>query len=192
MKLEIEVTEEQAAFLKQFARNQYAGARDNVCTNKPLHLVQSKVLRCIYDGGGNGDYDIYINTDDDELESFADARSVVMKYGKYDDPSEVLDYETAFEEAVVNDKVIFDEEDYFKAYGVTLHIEKCSVIIDYETRAYFFILENAKKYLEYQGHNLNEPRTYTAYFGYGNKGEYEPFYDLLMSIGDQLLGGDGE
>ncbi len=41
--------------------------------------------------------------------------------------------------------------------------------------------------MKYKSHNLCEPRTYTVHCGYGNAGEYEHFFDLLMSMGQQLL-----
>jgi hypothetical protein len=56
----------------------------------------------------------------------------------------------------------------------------------YRNVAYFFILEEAKRYMQYQGHNLISPRTYTFSSGYDNRGEYEHFWDLLLAIGKML------
>lgn len=189
MKLEIEISEEQERFLRQFAEKQYEDARDNLGTRKPIHLVQSKRLVYKYDGGGNGDYDVYLCYPEYENEIFPDERAVVLKYGDYDDPDKVVDYDTAFADGI-DGEIISDENDYFRAYGVLEDIIKCSVDIEYDTVAYFFILENAREYIKYQGHNLTEPKTFTVSGGYSNKGEYESFYDLLMSIGTKLLGGD--
>lgn len=191
MKLEIEINEKQERFLRQFAENQSEGSRDNLGTRKPIHLVQSKRLVYKYDGGGNGDYDVYLCCPEYENEPFPDERAVVLKYGDYDDPDKVVDYETAFADGI-DGEFINDENDYFRAYGVYEDIIKCSVDIEYDTIAYFFILENAREYIKYQGHNLTDPKTFTVSGGYSNKGEYEPFYDLLMSIGTQLLGGEGK
>lgn len=186
MNINIELTDEQVSYLKQFAANQYEGAEDNVCTPKPLHLVQTQIEEYIHDGGGNGEYDVYINTDD-YSERFENERDLVLKYGKYDNPDDVVDYETAYyEKDSINDRTIYDIDDYFKAYGIDSAIECCSVVRRYETVAYFFILENAKKYIKAQSHNLNNPRTFTVYRGYSNESEYEPFFDLLMSIGTKL------
>ena len=52
----------------------------------------------------------------------------------------------------------------------------------YKTVAYFFSEEEAKRYCEYQAHNLTKPRTFAAGPGYSNKGDWEPFYDLLKVI----------
>jgi hypothetical protein len=116
----ISLTEEQEKFLKLFAQNHYPGAKDNVCTNNPLHLVQTREERVV-------------------------------------DPD-------------------YDEPDKIK----------------YRTVAIFFILEEAKKYIKYQGHNLSNPRTYTVSAGYSNKGEYHHFWELLFDMGKRLNeeGGD--
>jgi len=49
------------------------------------------------------------------------------------------------------------------------------------------VLVEAKRYMEYQKHNLTRPRTYTVSGGYSNNGEYEPFWNLLMAAGQKLL-----
>lgn len=65
-------------------------------------------------------------------------------------------------------------------------VEENGVVKAYRTKAYFFIKEEAQRYIRYQGHNLNKPRIFADYMGYSNNGEYEHFYDLLMSIGTRL------
>lgn len=185
MNITIDLNDEQVKFLKQFAANQHEGATDNLCTRKPLHLVQTEELIYMHDGGCNGDYAVYINTDDCEKE-FKNERDIVLEYGQYDDPDDVIDYETAFASNSLNGEIICDINDYFKAYGIESEIECCSVVKTYRTVAYFFILENAKDYIKYQGHNLKNPRTFTVDCGYSNRGEYESFFDLLMSIGQHL------
>lgn len=190
MKLTIDINDEQVRFLKQFAEKQAEGSRDNVCTRKPLHLVQTERIEYVHDGGDNGDYNVFINADDVELPIFENERDLVLKYGEYDDPDDVMDFETAYACDSVNDMIITDYNDYFEAYGITSPIERLSAVRRYETVAYFFILENAKAYMSYQSHHLKNPRTYTVTCGYSNKGEYESFFDLLMSIGQQLNSND--
>jgi hypothetical protein len=89
--------------------------------------------------------------------------------------------------------VIVDEDDYFEAYGIEKQ-KYCKVhtAYYYETVAVFFILDEARNYLKYQGHNLTNPRTYTIGAGYANKGEYHHFWELLFSIGQQLNTTDTE
>lgn len=57
---------------------------------------------------------------------------------------------------------------------------------EYRNVAYFFILEEARKYTKYQSHNLVAPKIYGEWAGYSNDGEYHHFYTLLLSIGKQL------
>ena len=185
MNINIELTDKQVKYLKQFASNQYEGSDDNVWTAKPLHLVQTRVEEYIHDGGGNGEHDVYINTDDYE-KKFKSEKDLVIEYGTYDNPDDIVDYETAHMKGFINNIRISDISDYFQAYGIGSIIECCSVIYRYKTVAYFFILENAKKYIKEQSHNLTEPRTYTVHRGYSNEAEYEPFFDLLMNIGTKL------
>ena len=185
MKMTIDLTDEQIKYLKQFAVNQHEGAEDNACTSKPLHLVQTQEEEYIHDGGGNGDYDVYIDADNPD-KVFRNALNVVLEYGVYDNPDDVIDYNATCYGESINGNLIYDLDDYFDAYGITANIERCSVIKKYRTVAYFFILENARQYMKSQAHNLHNPRTFTVYRGYGNDAEYEPFFDLLMSIGSKL------
>lgn len=197
MNIDIELTEEQVKYLKQFAAKQYEGATDNVLTAKPLHLVQTQEKQYIYDGGGNGCLDdVYINTDEYETSPFETARDIVLKYGKYKNEEDVLDFDDAFIAEEINGYVINDLEDYLAAYdvpdNVIENIETCSVDIRWRTVAYFFIRENALEYCNKQSHNLNNPRVYSVYRGYGNEAEYEPFFDLLMAIGEKLNADDSQ
>lgn len=191
MNVNIELTDEQVKYLKQFAANQYEGSIENACTAKPLHLVQTQEKQYIYDGGGNGNLDDeFINTDDYEAGPFKSERDIVLKYGKYENENDVLDYEDAYAADNVNGCIICDLDDYFELYQVPLsiteNIQCCSVDIRWRTVAYFFIRKNALEYCNKQSHNLNNPRIYSVHCGYSNNAEYEPFFDLLMAIGEKL------
>jgi hypothetical protein len=190
--INIELTEQQEYFLKKFASNHYEGSKQNLCTYKPIHLVQTSRERVV-----NPDYDspdkvVWISKDDYE-EQYDSVEELVRGYYKYDKcPIEIISYEDAYNKdefiGVYGDEfVISDEKDYLKAYDIDLDdYYKTHIEYYYETVAYFFSLDEAKRYIEYQSHNLNNPRTYTVSMGYANKGEYEPFWDLLMSIGVKL------
>lgn len=52
--------------------------------------------------------------------------------------------------------------------------------------AFFFSKEEARKYRRYQRHNLNDPYIMAHSPGYGNEGDYEPFYDLLRCVAKKL------
>lgn len=192
----IKVTEKQEEFLKLFAKKQSSGMDDNRGTYKPIHIVQnltwnstpySEELENYYDR-----YNLHFSTDDDYDEWFRSEVDVVKNYYRSRNkecPVEIKSFEEAQYEKIEdidNNLVgISTYDDYFEAYNVPAYFswrEK-----RYENVAYFFILEEAKKYMEYQAHNLNEPRVYTAGSGYGNVGEYEHFYSLLQSMGSQLI-----
>lgn len=182
MKLNLEITDRQAAFLRQFAQKQHEGADDNLGTYKPLHLVQTRDEDIIRDGGECSDRSAYYS---DVLgEHYDDEKDMICELTGNGD---ALSYEDArYNE--INGIYVYSIDDYFKAYGA----EGCSVVsiaYNYRTVAYFFTLEEARKYAKYQAHNLKNPRIYTVGAGYGNKGDYEPFFDLLMSIGTELLRG---
>jgi hypothetical protein len=57
---------------------------------------------------------------------------------------------------------------------------------NYDDIAYFFSKEEAKRYIQYQKHNLNNPRIYCKAPGYNNEGDFEPFYKLLREIAGKL------
>lgn len=64
--------------------------------------------------------------------------------------------------------------------------------IKWRTVSYHFTLQSAKDYIQYQRHNLTQPRTYTVAPGYSNNGDYEPFFDFLMAAGTALLESEKE
>jgi len=86
---------------------------------------------------------------------------------------------------------VMNYDDYFKAYGINFNA--ASWLQDnYEPVAFFFILDEAKRYIEYQRHNLRKPRTYTYSSGYANYGDFDHFRNLLLSMGELLNRNGGE
>lgn len=190
-KTTIDLTEQQEYFLKKFALNHYPGSKDNVGTCQPVHFVQTQRSRFI-----NPDY-----TDADEIEYYVPEREesyrspqelIEAYYDGKECPIEIESYEEAYKASRFIDvegeeQVICDEKDYLAAYGVDERFyRKIYTEFYYETVAVFFILDEAKKYIEYQGHNLTKPRTYTVSGGYANNGEYHHFWELLFNLGKHL------
>ncbi|WP_390621039.1 hypothetical protein [Brevibacillus massiliensis] len=192
----VSITEQQEKFLKLFAEKQYHGAPDNRCTSYPIHFVETKRYR-------------YIPYSDDIAWAFDDKPLSFTSDSDYDrwytsEVETVIEwYENRGEDCLIEikpfkeieckeikavngeDLFITDYFDYFKAYGV--HIQAIAWREEYyEKVAPFFILEEAKRYMKYQGHNLHSPRVYTYGMGYGDQGEYGHFWELLMTIGKQL------
>ncbi len=190
--VKIQLTDEQEKFLRMFAEKQYPNSKDNVCTNNPIHLVQTQRERVIdpeYDTADTIKYCV----PDWGCEGYNSAKELVEAYYEHGDcPIDIVSFAEAyddynFKDIEGEDCCVVDEESYFNAYGIEkgfyykVHTEKY-----YETVAYFFILDEAKEYIKYQGHNLHNPRTYTAGAGYSNKGEYHHFWKLLFNLGKQL------
>ena len=188
----ITLNEQQEKFLKQFAQNHFAGAEDNLGTQHPFHAVQTERKRVVDPDYGSVDETKYMVPDwiNDGYDS---PEELVRAY--YEDkqcPIEIVTFDQAygydsFIDVSGEEQDILDDEDYLKAYGIDssfyykVNIEKYHVDV-----AYFFILEEANKYIKYQGHNLKNPRTYTYGPGYGNNGDYIHFWELLFKIGKQL------
>jgi hypothetical protein len=192
MDVTIKLTDQQVNFLKLFAKNHYPDAPDNLATHNPMHMVQTRRLRLTTEDEAHKTIyrlkDVY--GDYDEIESVEDLITAYWKDREC--PIEIISYDDAYkldEFFGVDDEehVICDEETYLNAYGVSDdEYDVCHYEYYYEDVAFFFILEEAKKYIEYQGHNLTHPRTYTYGAGYANKGEYHHFWQLLYDLGQKL------
>lgn len=193
----IQLTEQQEKFLKIFATNHYPGAKDNLATHHPIHVVQTKRIRHIPYNPEIADFHEYLplvfSCDSDYRLWYKSETELIKRYYEHRDKNPSISVKS-FKEIEYTD--VYDTErniirvnnywDYFKAYGIE------SVAIaweeeEYEDAAFFFILEEARRYIKYQGHNLKEPRIYSFSAGYGNEGEYHHFYDLLLRLGEKLL-----
>jgi hypothetical protein len=190
--INIELTENQEYFLKKFASNHYEGSKQNNYTYKPIHLVQTTRERVVDPDYDSVDNIVWTSKDDYE-EHYDSIEELVKEYYRCDKcPIKIISYDEAYNQDEFidiydNECIISDEDDYLEAYGIdTDNYYKTNIEYYYDTVAYFFSLDEAKRYIEYQGHNLNNPRTYTVSMGYANHGDYEAFWDLLMSIGVKL------
>ncbi|CDQ41925.1 hypothetical protein [Virgibacillus salexigens] len=194
--LTISISEEQEKFLKQFASKQYSGADDNLITADPFHAVETKQYKYIpYSSDITEFYEDLplVFTSDDEYDAwFEDETELIRDW--YDSrgedcPIEIKSFSEVDGEEILTadgqEKLIIDYDDYFEAYDIEL---RAIAWKDYEWKyvASFFILDEAKRYMKYQSHNLCEPRTYTWHPGYQNQGDFVPFRNLLMKIGTQL------
>lgn len=189
-KVEIEITEAQEKFLKAFAEKQYPGAEDNLSTVSPIHVVQTRRERVVNPDYDSVDHIGYYHT---EMEMGFDTPEELVEafYEDEDIDFKIISFEDAKYNSITGsngeEEYIYDTNDYFEAYGIDADDVEISYIgYYYDTVAFFFIREEAKKYMEYQGHNLTSPRVYTYGPGYANYGDYVPFWNLLMSIGQKL------
>lgn len=192
----VSITEQQEKFLKLFAEKQYHGAPDNRCTGHPIHFVETKRYRYTpYSDEIAWAFDekpLSFTSDSDYDRWFDNQVELVTEWYESrggDCPIEIKPFDELESEEIKavdgNDMFITDLFDYFKAYGVRIQAIAWKEEY-YEKVAPFFILEEAKRYMNYQGHNLHEPRVYTYGTGYGDQGEYVHFWDLLLTLGKQL------
>ena len=194
----IQLTEEQEKFLQLFAQKQHHGAEDNACTAHAIHVVENKRYdRIPYSEDLETYYDndtLCFTTDDDYDRWWDSEVELVLDYyaerGE-DCPIEVEPFQAVLGDSTENTKgemtEILNWSDYFRLYDVPLHAMAWKKEY-WDKVAFFFVKEEARKYLAYQGHNLHKPRIYTYGAGYGNEGDYIPFRNLLLQIGTQLNG----
>lgn len=187
-KLEIELTDAQEKYLKKFYENHKQGSKDNLCTHMPIHVVEEIRYTYVPYTTFIEDYSVDGHICFHETGSDYTYESIEELTNEWNDNVDE-DYKIPHFKEVENKKIngiyILDIEDYINAYQIE-NIEIIYAIENYVPVAFFFIREEAVKYLQYQSHNLTKPRVYTYSPGYANSGEYEHFYSLLQNIGKQV------
>ena len=193
-KIEIELSGSQEKFLKEFSAKHYEGAEDNLFTADAIHVVQSKQDIFIPYSSDIVDHfsdlPLTFTADEDYEEWFEDETELIKDY--YDNkmeecPIEIKPFKSYSYITTIDgeEEYIIDIDDYFKAYGIKI-VAAAWKSHEWSNKAFFFIRDEAKRYIEYQRHNLRSPRVYTYSAGYANKGDFVPFRDLLLAIGKQL------
>ena len=176
----IELSEKEAKFLKQFALKQGEGAKDNAGTMTPIHVVERIRKEFIEDGSGEAWIDACEEYGYEAYESFDDLISARRENGE-----DLPLYKDVYCQDV-NDVFISDEKEYCEAYGISVRSGRYFKYV--EPVAFFFTLDEAKRYKnEYQSHNCSDCRIYTYGLGYSNKGDMPSFRALLMRMGQQIL-----
>jgi hypothetical protein len=181
--MNIELTEKERKFLAEFASKQYEGAKDNLGTCTPIHVVERIEKTFIEDGSGkvwvddNNDYETY--------ESFDDLIKARQELGE-----DLPDYKDV-ENENVGDIWIFSPEEYCEAYK--MNVRSGRFIRHTQPVAFFLIHDEAVRYMKgYQSHNCSDCRIYTYSLGYSNEGDLPVFRALLMKIGKAILRSNSE
>ena len=182
--MNIALTEREQQLLSSFATKQYEGAKDNVGTKTPIHVVERIQKQYIKSNEGNAwlwsdgyDYTEYFDSFDDMLEH-------ERQFSGRDLPQYS---EVEYEDVETPDGKIWidDEKAYCKAFDIQAY--KCFVVEDTKPVAFFFIRDEAVRYKdEYQAHNCENCRIYTYSLGYSNNGDLPVFRELLMRMGEIL------
>ena len=76
----IYLTEQQVHFLKEFAAKHYPGAHDNLITEKPIHIVQTRRERVIDSDYDSADRTVYLDLD--SMEEYGSAEELIKAAGK--------------------------------------------------------------------------------------------------------------
>ena len=180
MELKFQLNDKEKAFLKEFYEKQHDGAKDNLGTRDAIHVVERIRERCVENDNG----DAWLWTDDCEWKKFDDFDEMLeharKATGNEYPPYEVVEYED------VNDIWIESEKTYCKAYGIKAY--PCEVVKYTEPVAFFFILDEAKRYKnDYQAHNCSDCRIFTYGLGYSNYGDLPVFRNMLLNMGKKLI-----
>ena len=165
--MNIYLTKEQENFLKQYA-SLYNEERKIDWTMTPIVVVENERFIVSNDEYIN-DKEVYIVDGDSESEYELDE---LIELGEYT-PEQIEEAKEAY-------------------CGETLDsgITKLSLARIWEPAAYFLTRAEAKKYCQYQKHNLINPRVFSRYVGYSNSGDLAELMLLLRNIGETLLKGE--
>lgn len=177
MELTIKLNDDEIKFLKMFAQNQYDGAKDNIGTRDAIHVVERRHRCFVYEEHGS----VWIDRDNDytAYNSFDELIKARIDLGEKLPLYDTVEYET------INNIWIDSPEEYCRAFNVTASPGR--YIDSYHPVAFFFVLEEAKRYKDdYQSHNCNDCRIYTYSLGYANSGDMPAFRKLLLNMGSML------
>lgn len=186
-KLVIELTTAQEKFLKKFNEDHHMGSEKNLATIMPIHVVETLEYTYIPYDWHLEDYSLngHICFIESGEVIYHDIDDLTETWNNNTDEEYHIPYYKDVDGKKINNVYINCEQDYINAYQIE-NVEVCYALENYRPIAFFFIREEAKRYKQYQGHNLNKPRVYTYSPGYSNYGEYTHFFELLQNIGQQL------
>lgn len=163
--MNIELSEKEIEFLKQYA-NVYQQERNIDWTRDPVVVVED--VEELVAEEGYGDNTIY-TWEDSTYYSIEELKKELTENG----------YSK-------REIALFCDDLEYQGNCKDGEIQKLSVHRRYYPKAYFLTRAEAERYIKYQSHNLREPRVYTRSCGYGNNGDLQCLYQLLLRIGRQL------
>lgn len=179
--MNIELTDKEKEFLLTFAQRQDGDAQDNVGTVTPIHLVERKCEEFVEDDS----MEVWID-DDFGCDCYKSLNELIDARNDNEESDECLPQYEDVEWTRVNGTFIDSETSYCEAFGISARSGR--IIVSYKPAAFFFILEEARRYRdEYQSHNCGGYRIYTYGLGYDNRGDMPVFRALLMRMGQQLI-----
>ena len=186
--MNIELNEQEVRFLKEFACKQYEGAKDNIETRTPIHVVERKQVEFVEteDEGESWCCDSLEGQVFDNLQDLLDA--AVENYLVTQERLGHLSTESFYcELSSLEDCCSIDEQkDFLQMVSIEARFGR--EVISYTPVAFFLIRDEAVRYKDgYQKHNCADCRIYTYGLGYSNNGDLPVFRNLLMRMGQDLL-----
>lgn len=164
--MNIQLTEREAQFLKQYAEV-YESERKIDSTANPIVVVEAQ-----QDIPADADYGY------DKVTYIWDMGSC---YDEYELEEELKENDFTSKE---RDEIFAELEETGEALGGS--IQRVFVNILWAPAAYFLTRAEAEKYCQYQKHNLKNPRVYSRYVGYRNNGDLDCLMGLLLRMGKEL------
>lgn len=159
--------------LKQIAEQRIT--QDNLATRNPLYIVQTRRERIVDPTYSSVDIERIkiepITAGEYILPSLEDIKEGYLR--ESDLPCSLV---FKIEKSETLEEVQELLETYFTD-GEDIEIIQCEYY--WENIAYFLVLEEAKRYQEYQKHNLGVNRIYAECIGYSNYGLFAQFLDML-------------
>ena len=184
----IDVTDEQYEMMKELCRLRQT--QDNRATANPIWFVQTLKSRPCDPEYGECVY-ILTYDGDDEFEPTDDIEKFKIRFQEWvkTDLEREIDWNDDNKYNYTSFNSInywYELEDWIEHFR---HIELndaplyfLSIEYYYENVATFLTDEKAQHYLEYQAHNLNNPRTFVDYTGYANYGYLPKLLDMLKEL----------
>lgn len=183
--MNIDLTEYEQQMLSAFAKKQYDGAKDNVGTMTPIHVVERICTQYVESSEGNA----WLWSDGYDCTQYFDNFDEMLEHEREFSGRNLPQYsDVEYEDVETSDgrKIwIDDEKAYCKAFDIQAY--KCCAVVYSEPVAFFFIRDEAVRYKDgYQAHNCGDCRIYTYGLGYSNYGDLPAFRALLMRMGKMI------
>lgn len=183
--MEIELTEKEESFLKEFATKQKEGSRDNVGTMTPIHVVERNVTEFVESEDGN----VWV-CDNLECKTFENIVDMLESMIDEDlisrENCENIARESFYcDFSHLDDCPIEEQKEFLEIMEISARFG--FEFVSYVPIAFFFIRDEAVRYKDqYQKHNCANCRIYTYGLGYSNHGDLPIFRELLMKMGEKL------
>lgn len=151
--------------------------QDNYSTRDPIYLVQTRCYEYTDEDHNSDGFWIIDSKYGEAIGAFEFKYTISEILNEIDKYTNLImdDYSD-----ITNIDDLIDRLDY---YGYKFEISYFRYA--YRTIFYSLFEKDAQDYMIYQSHNLDHPRIYVDYIGYGSKGLMNELYKLMTEIGEK-------